>query len=147
MWGASVNEMSARLEKLEKNIEALVFIRLWKVFASDEMTEADDWVMDNFSARTLEESRAKYPRGSTEARHRDLVASFWELCGYLVATGRLDEESFVEVFGGHPRTRWKVYRPLLKSARSESGRPEARQRGHYFEWLAGRCEELTSMKP
>ncbi|HEY8474857.1 MAG TPA: hypothetical protein VIL37_19835 [Natronosporangium sp.] len=128
---------------LEQSMEALVLLEVWRILSSREMMEADDWVMDYFAARSLEESRAKYPRGSEEAYRRDKVASFWELCGVLASSGLVNTERFINAFGGHPRTRWRVYEPMFRSARHEPGRPEARRRAAHFEWLAAMCERQT----
>lgn len=127
-----------------KSLEALAFMYFWTLWSSERMVEADDWIMEHYHADSCEEAETKYTRGSQERYHMDLVASFWELGGFLVATGRMDDTGFLEMFGGHPRTRWRKYEPMFRSARATPYRPESKRRAHYFEWLAERVEEMLA---
>jgi len=101
--------------------DADLLLRFFATMRSDEeYRRAERWFYYELDAKSYEEFKQKYPKGSEGDMNFNLCVGYFEILGILVNNGLLNEGLAFEFIGPMP---WKEVMPIVHGIRKEMKEP------------------------
>lgn len=103
--------------------QANLMLKLYELRREPRLRQARTWLVEQFSASSVEEVAKKYPPGSGENTNLRMTVSYWDMVASIVNHGLIDDELFFES-NGEAWTVWERIRELMPAWRALFKNPD-----------------------
>jgi hypothetical protein len=76
--------------------DAELLLRLYELRREEKLRKAREWFANEYHAESLEDSQARYPRGSEGNIYYRMVMGYWDMAASIVNHGLIKEEFFFD---------------------------------------------------
>ncbi|OPY33134.1 MAG: hypothetical protein A4E32_00808 [Methanomassiliicoccales archaeon PtaU1.Bin124] len=121
------------MSELERNVpasgscskyeEADLYLRLFSMYSSEELSSAFRWFHSRFNAKDLDDFEKECPPGSVERSNFWKIGNFFDLIGTLLKREYLDKELLIDLCPDDVRSYWTKASPLVKEMRPKYNDP------------------------